>query len=104
MKYNWLWKRLVKWLSAFDPAMDRSQEDLELEQVAKEVAMRFGLEFVKQAPVVGVNADIVIERQGLPLCGITNVEVTGVPKRVMARAIETHIRQLTQVDWEFKAA
>lgn len=101
--YKPKWKRLWKWLfKTMDPAMDRVDEDLALEQAVKEVAQRFGLSYVPQQPLVGVKADIIIERQGLPLCGISGQSKTGIPKGVLARAIQTHICQLTDVSWDYQ--
>lgn len=101
--YNWKWKALfAKLFSAFDPAMDRDQDDAALEQAVKEVAHKFGFEYVAQKPVVGVDADLVVERGGLALCGIAITTVTGVPLKVLARHIEAHICQRTDVDWAFR--
>lgn len=99
-----IWKFLVSLVSDWDPAMYRTQEERALEKAVQDTAAVFNMGFVKQEPVVGVKADIVIKHAGLALCGINGVSTTGIPQRTLARAMETHIRQLTDVEWEFELA
>lgn len=105
MKIEFKWtKRAIAWFKRWDPALFRSNAERELESAVLLTTERFNLRFVEQQPVTGVKADIVIKHGGLSICGISDVAKTGLPKRTLARALETHIRQLTNVEWEFELA
>lgn len=105
MKIEFKWtKRVIAWIKSWDPALLRSTAETQLEQAVFATAEKFNLQFVEQKPVVGVQADIVIKYCGLSLCGISGVSKTGLPPRTLARALETHIRQLTTTEWEFVLA
>ena len=101
-------KKIWAWFSAqlrsWDPALARTPDERKLEQAVASTAAKFNLQYVEQAPVTGVDADIVIKFGGLSVCGINGVARTGIPQRTLARALEVHIRQLTDVDWEFELA
>ena len=105
MKFELKWtKRVIAWWKRWDPAFFRSNAERELESAVLLTAERFKLRFVEPKPVVGVQADIVIRHGGLSICGVSGVANTGIPARTLARSLESHIRQLTTVDWDFEIA